>query len=254
MWDWASKLAELTRSDRPVAIVTVVSAVGSTPAGVGAKMLVLAGGEIFGTIGGGHLEQLATADAIACLATGESKTFRYPLGAKAGQCCGGVVETLVETLGTGPRLYLFGAGHVGQSVCRVLAGTPFAVHVIDERGEWLGADGLPAAVRRHPEPWDAFVDAARWDAQNTYVAIMTHRHDLDQEIVAKAIERPARYIGLIGSKTKWNRFRERLLARGVAEEKLARVKCPIGLDIGGKAPQEVAISIASELLKTLHGR
>lgn len=254
MWDWASKLSELRTGDRPVAVVTVVSAAGSTPAGVGAKMLVAQGGEIFGTIGGGHLEQLATADALACLASGESKTFRYPLGAKAGQCCGGVVETLVEALGTGPQLYLFGAGHVGQALCRVLAGTPFSVHAIDGRAEWLGADGLPGAVRRHAEAWDEFVDAARWDESKTYVAIMTHRHDLDQEIVAKAIERPARYIGLIGSKTKWNRFRDRLLARGVPEEKLARVKCPIGLDIGGKSPQEVAVSIAAELLKTLHGR
>jgi xanthine dehydrogenase accessory factor len=254
MWDWASKLSELRASDHPVAIVTVVSAAGSTPAGVGAKMIVAPGGEIFGTIGGGHLEQLAIADAGACLAAGESKTFRYPLGAKAGQCCGGVVETLVEVLGTGPQLYLFGAGHVGQAVCRVLAGTPFSVHAIDERADWLGANGLPREVRKHAEPWDEFMGGARWDASTTYVAIMTHRHDLDQEIVAKAIERPAKYVGLIGSKTKWNRFRERLLARGVSEEKLARVKCPIGLDIGGKSPQEVAVSVAAELLKTLHGR
>ena len=83
---------------------------------------------------------------------------------------------------------------------------------------------------------------------------MTHRHDADQEIVAHVVDRPARYIGLIGSKTKWSRFRERLGVRGVGEEKLARVKCPIGLDTGGKAPQEVAVSIAAELLKTLHGR
>src|SRR5262249_22827296 len=144
-------------------------------------------------------------------------------------------ETLVEVLGTGPQLYLFGVGHVGQAVCRVLAGTKFNVHAIDDRAEWLGAGGVPTEGRRHAEPGDEFVDGARWDATSTYVAIMTHRHDLDQEIVAKAIERPAKYIGLIGSTTKWNRFRERLLARGVSEEKLARVKCPIGLDIGGKA-------------------
>ncbi len=96
--------------------------------------------------------------------------------------------------------------------------------------------------------------AARWDEATTYVAIMTHRHDLDQEIVARVVDRPARYIGLIGSQTKWNRFRDRLLARGMPEAKLSRVKCPIGIDVGGKAPQEVAISIAAELLKTHHGR
>ena len=254
MWDWVRKLEELRQDGRPVAVVTVIGCSGSTPCTVGAKMVVLEGGEFHGTVGGGHLEQLALGDAAACLAGGESKTFRYPLGAKAGQCCGGVVDTFVEVVGTGPRLYLFGAGHVGQAVCRVLAGTPFHVHAIDERDEWMSAEKLPREVTRHVAPWDDFVRDARWDAEHTYVAIMTHRHDTDQDIVAAVIDRPAKYIGLIGSQTKWNRFRDRLRARGVVDEKLARVKCPIGVDIGGKAPQEVAVSIAAELLKTLHGR
>ena len=83
---------------------------------------------------------------------------------------------------------------------------------------------------------------------------MTHRHDIDEAIVADVVGRPARYLGLIGSPTKWRRFRDRLESRGVAEEALDRVKCPIGLDVGGKSPQEVAISIAAELLGVHHGR
>ncbi len=253
MWDWVRKLDELRAGGRPCALVTVVACSGSTPCTVGTKMIVTAN-EQFGTIGGGHLEKLAIDDARASLASGESKTTRYPLGAKAGQCCGGVVDAFFEVVGAAPRLYLFGVGHVGQALCRVLEGTPFEVHAIDEREEWIGAERLPQTVRRHAVPWDAFAAQARWDDERTYVAIMTHRHDADQEIVAHVVDRPARYIGLIGSKTKWSRFRERLGARGVGEEKLARIKCPIGLDTGGKAPQEVAVSIAAELLKTLHGR
>jgi xanthine dehydrogenase accessory factor len=254
MWDWVHKLDELRQGGRPAAVITVIGCAGSTPCTVGAKMIALEGGDFHGTIGGGHLEKLALADAAACLASSESKTFRYPLGAKVGQCCGGVVDTFVEVVGAGPRLYLFGVGHVGRAVCRVLDGTPFHVHAIDERDEWLRSSELPRGVTRHGEAWDDFVKSARWDAENTYVAIMTHRHDTDQDIVADVIQRPAKYIGLIGSQTKWNRFRERLGARGVTAEKLARVKCPIGVDIGGKAPQEVAVSVAAELLKTLHGR
>ncbi|HEY8039994.1 MAG TPA: xanthine dehydrogenase accessory protein XdhC [Polyangiaceae bacterium] len=252
MWDWLRKLAELGDGGTPAALVTIIRCTGSTPSAPGAKMIVLGDGTFFGTIGGGHLEQLVIDDARACVASGESKTFRYPLGATAGQCCGGVVETFVDSLHVGPRLYLFGAGHVGQALCRILSGTPFVVHAVDEREEWSGA--LPDDVRRHREPWDAFVRDAAWSGDQTYVAIMTHRHDVDEAIVADVVRRPARYLGLIGSETKWRRFRERLEARGVPREALDRVKCPIGLDVGGKSPQEVAVSVAAELLSVHHGR
>jgi xanthine dehydrogenase accessory factor len=253
MWDWVRKLDELRAAGTTVALVTVTGCSGSTPCTVGAKLIVTRDA-FFGTVGGGHLEKLVIDDARAALGEGASKTSRYPLGAKAGQCCGGVVDAFVEVIGLAPRLYLFGVGHVGQALCRVLDGTPFDIEAIDERDEWIASDRLPSSVRRRAMPWDAFVAECKWDAERTYVAIMTHRHDVDQEIVADVIARPARYIGLIGSKTKWARFRERLGARGVSDDALARVKCPIGLDTGGKAPQEVAISVAAELLKTLHGR
>jgi xanthine dehydrogenase accessory factor len=252
MWDWLSKLAELSERGTPEALVTIVRCTGSTPARPGAKMIVLADGTFFGTVGGGHLEQLVIDDARATIAAEEGKAFRYPLGATAGQCCGGVVETFVESLNVGPQLYLFGAGHVGQALCRVLVGTGFAVHAIDERREW--SDSLPGTVERHAVPWDAFVADASWSAERTFVAIMTHRHDVDEAIVADVVRRPARYLGLIGSQTKWRRFRERLEARGVPAEALDRVHCPIGLDIGGKSPQEIAVSVAAQLLSVRHGR
>src|SRR5579859_7074973 len=148
---WLRKLGELDEQGTPAALVTVVRCQGSTPAAPGAKMVVLADGTFVGTVGGGHLEQLVIEDAVTCLAACESKTFRYPLGAAAGQCCGGVVETFVDVLGTGPQLYLFGAGHVAQALCRVLVGTPFVVHAVDERDDWMGA--LPDGVRRHAVPW-----------------------------------------------------------------------------------------------------
>jgi len=254
MWDWIAKLGELRAGGKPFAVVTAIRCDGSTPCTAGAKMLVTAGAEaeFFGTIGGGHLEQLALADARGAIAAGGARTFRYPLGAKAGQCCGGVVELLVEVVGGGPELWIFGAGHVAQALARTLEGTPFAVHAIDEREDWL--DRMPSHVRRHARTWDEALGDLRFDESRTFVAIMTHRHDVDQEIVAAVVARPARYLGLIGSETKWRRFRERLEARCVKAEALARVKCPIGLDVGGKSPQEVAVSIAAELLKVHHGR
>lgn len=253
MWDWVRQLAEWSRDEVPFAVATVTGCQGSSPAAPGAKLLVRADGPFHGTVGGGHLEQLVLADARTCLDRGEPRSFRYPLGAKLGQCCGGVVDVFVEPVNHGPRLYLFGAGHVGQALCRTLEGTPFRIHLVDERPEWLHGERVPASVVRHEEPWDVFAARAVWDARRTYVAVMTHRHDVDQDIIAFAVDKPARYVGLIGSKTKWARFRQRLEARGVTAGQLQRVQCPMGVEIGGKSPQEVAVSIAAGLLQVHHG-
>lgn len=254
MWNWVAKLEELRKSNVPVACVTVTANTGSTPRDVGAKMLVIAGGEFFGTVGGGRLEELALADARKCLEEESSKTIRYPLGAKTGQCCGGVVDLFFEVMNVGPQLYLFGAGHVGQAICKVLEGTPFHVHLIDERKEWVDSPSVPPGVSKHETEWDDFAKGAPWSEKKTYVAIMTHQHDLDQDILAYVMKKPARYIGLIGSESKWKRFKQRLSERGFTDAEFARVECPLGLDIGGKAPQEVAISLASKMLKIHYGR
>lgn len=256
MWDWITKIAELRREAAPAVLVTITGCSGSTPRELGAKMIVLADGRFFGTIGGGNLENLAIDDARAMLAAGKSgcEGFKYPLGAKTGQCCGGSVEVMMETLNTGPRLYLFGAGHVGQALSRVLEGTPFVVHVVDERAEWIDSAGVSAAAIRHRMAWDAFVEEASWSERDVYVAVMTHGHDADQDIIEAVAGRPNRYVGLIGSRGKRERFRKRLEMKDFPGGLFDRVHCPIGLDIGGKAPQEVAISVAAELLKVHYGR
>jgi xanthine dehydrogenase accessory factor len=255
-WDWLSRLDALRRSSTPAALVTVTGGTGSAPRDAGAKMVVLEDGSFFGTIGGGHLEKLAIEEACKLILTGESKTIRYPLGAKTGQCCGGVVDLFFEILNTGPDLYLFGAGHVGQAIARTLEGTPFTVHVIDERGQWVQAPQLPAGVVRHECEWDEFVSGARFDQDRTYVSILTFRHDLDEKILEDILrhERPTRYLGLIGSRAKWERFKQRLTQRGLPEAALGRVRSPIGIEIGGKSPQEIAISLAAELLGIHHGK
>jgi xanthine dehydrogenase accessory factor len=254
MWNWVAELERHRRAGQPLALVTVTQSSGSTPREAGAKMIVFPDGRISGTIGGGNLEFQAIRDAQTSLAEEKARTVKYPLGAKTGQCCGGTVELLFEVLNVGPRLYLFGAGHVGQALCRTLAGTPFAVHVIDDREEWIDSKSLPDEVIRFHGDWDEFADQARWDGKNTHVAVMTHRHDLDLEIVEGLLEKDFRYLGLIGSRAKWVRFKQRLLFKGIGEASLSRVTSPIGLKLGGKAPQEIAISVAAELLQLRAGR
>ena len=250
--DWAQALIDLRASGHPVAVVTVVKVEGSTPRDTGAKMLVTAEGLAWGSIGGGKLEALAIEDAQACLQAGEPAYQRYPLCVKAGQCCGGNTEVFIEVLGRGPLLYLFGAGHVGRALCHVLRGTPFAVHLVDPRPDWVHSPELPSGLTRHGGPWEAFVAQAEWSPR-VYAAVLTHSHDLDLAVIRDLALRETAYLGLIGSKTKWARFQSVLKADGLAQARLERIRCPIGLDLGmGKAPQEVAIAIAAQLLKSLN--
>ena len=221
-WNWIAMLAQYQSQGRPLALVTVTQCTGSTPRDTGAKMIVLKDGEFHGTIGGGHLEELAIRDARACIEANTSKTIRYPLGARTGQCCGGIVELLMEVLNNGPRLFLFGAGHVGRALCRALVGTPFTVHLIDERGLVdVGGDprGSRAPSGGMAGDFDDTLGVLPWEEKKTFVAIMTHRHDLDQEIVKHMVDKKTAYIGLIGSQRKWESFKQRLTERGTSEEK-----------------------------------
>jgi xanthine dehydrogenase accessory factor len=248
MWNWLETLNKLQRHNQAHALVTVTQNGGSTPRNVGAKMVVLPNGEFFGSIGGGNLEKLIIEQSLRQLEVGESKTSTYPLGTKAGQCCGGVVEVLIESLNTGPSLYLFGAGHVGRAVCDALKGTPFQVHVIDPRPEWIDKEGLPEGVVKHKQDWTEAIKSLSFDNKNTFAAIMTHSHEVDQEILVALMKTEHRFLGMIGSNSKWDRFQRRLKEKGISQDELDRVHCPIGLNTGGKAPQEVAISLASQLL------
>lgn len=249
MWNWIDKLAALRKTGKRFAIATVTNVAGSTPREVGAKMLVCDDGAFFGTIGGGKLEQLALEDALRAIDTGLSKSVKYPLCIRTGQCCGGSVDMFFEVVNNGPLLYLYGAGHVGQALCSVLDGTPFYIHLIDERSEWLETETLPKNVVRHKKCFEDFNAQAEWDEGRVYVAVMTHLHDLDLAIVADVVRRKNRFVGLIGSQTKWARFTQRLRAMELSDERIERITCPIGLKTGGKAPKEVAVSVAAQLLQ-----
>jgi xanthine dehydrogenase accessory factor len=257
VWNWINKLEELRLSSTPVVMVTVTRCTGSTPREAGAKMLVLPDGQFFGTIGGGHFEELALGEAVRVFAEGVSKSIRYPLGAKTGQCCGGTAELFFEILNDGPSLYIFGAGHVGRAVARTMAGTPFFIHLIDERDQWINSREIPSEVIRHQADWSEVVDKISWDNRKSFVIVMTHRHDTDLKIVESLLNKSVRYVGLIGSESKWSRFKQRLKFKDPKfedEKILAQVRCPIGKKFGGKAPQEIAISIGGDLLEEFYGR
>jgi xanthine dehydrogenase accessory factor len=248
-WNWTRRVAELTARNEPFLLLTITHVVGSVPREVGAKMVVFPDGTFEGTIGGGGLELSALGDAREIAAQGKSATRRYALTPEQGHACGGTVEVFFEVMGSRPQLFLFGVGHVGQALCRVLDGTPFQVHAVDERAGWINASSLPEGVVRHPVPWRDFVAKAQWDRHSTHVVIMTWAQTLDEEILRAVVEKPLRFVGLIGSKRKWAEFRSRLVAAGVPCETADTVRCPVGLINAGRTPQEIAISIAAQLLE-----
>jgi xanthine dehydrogenase accessory factor len=243
---WLAALAAAERDNQPAVLVTVLAAKGSTPREAGAKMVVSANG-LAGTIGGGNLEYQCEAAARALLA-GDAEgpsTRDFPLGPALGQCCGGHLTVLFEVLRP-PKLHvaLFGAGHVGKALVKLLADLPCRVSWIDPRPEALPADPPPNVIPvRVAEP-ARFVSTL---SPSTLVLVMTHDHQLDFDIVAEALMCPGLLaVGLIGSATKRARFVGRLARQGIDA---ARLICPIGLPgIGSKEPAVVAVSVAAQIL------
>ena len=250
----------------PAVLVRVERAQGSVPREVGAWMAVWPDAQV-GTIGGGQLEWQVLARAREALAAGLSlhDEVRFALGPSLAQCCGGVawlrfesvdasdLPTLEQRLATRQSaVALFGGGHVGQAIVRLLADLPFQVLWVDSRDEVFPPD-TPSHVRcEHSDP----VQAAVADlAPGSRVVIMSFSHAEDFEIVAACLRRQrARgdlpYIGLIGSKTKWASFQRRLRERGFSDAELGWVTCPIGVPgIGGKQPAVVAVAVVAQLLQ-----
>jgi xanthine dehydrogenase accessory factor len=252
MWDWIGKLDELRRQDQLAVLVTVIKSAGSTPRKQGAKMIVLPDGTFFGTVGGGVPEYYALEDAMKCFETMHGDKTAIPLKQRGEfPACGGTMELYMELINDNPRLYLFGAGHIAQSLCQVLDGTPFRLHLVDERDEWINAPSLPASVIRHQCRWSDFIEQANWCDKKSFVTIHTYNGAIDQQVLEEVLPHPARFIGMVGSKGKWIGIQKNLGDMGFD---LSRVRCPVGHDNGGKSPREIAVSIASQLLATYYGR
>ena len=251
-------------------LVTLHASRGSVPREKGAWMAVFAEGEV-ASIGGGHLEFQAIAEARRHLAGGAGTTLvRYALGPTLGQCCGGEVHLRFESVSATDiealrarlavayqAVALFGGGHVGHALVDVLARLPLAVMWIDSRDEIFPAS-LPSNINcQYSDPVQAEVASL---ASGSRVLIMSFSHAEDLEVVAACLTRQRLqadlpYVGLIGSQTKWATFQRRLAARGFSAQELAHVTCPIGVaGISGKEPEVIAVTVAAQILQTLPDR
>ena len=239
------------------ALATVVSATGSTPREATARMLVLPGGGTRGTIGGGKFESLVIEDARKLLdGRGLPFTKRYdflPEGPGTfGAVCGGTATVLLEVLERAPRLLVVGAGHCGRALARMAALAGWSVTVADERPEQLDPAAFPgdAALVRVSED---YADLPL-PYPDDYVALVSRGHVTDGRAFRRLRGAPVAYLGMMGSNAKKKALFDELRREGWSEAELARAHSPIGLDIGAESPEEIAVAIVAELVKTRRGR
>lgn len=266
---WLQAVVRLRERRTPGVLVTVTAVRGHAPRAAGAKMVV-AETDAWGSIGGGNLEATALERARAMLAVLLDGAPVEPEAFEAGltdrqanrhgrQCCGGQVRVLLEPLPVVPAVAVFGLGHVGLELARILARHDLEVHLVDSRAEALEPARLcpledaEARIHVHHAPVPELVLGQV--PAGTHVLVMTHDHAEDLALCDAALRSGhLGSVGVIGSSAKWSRFRQSLTAEGHDEQRIARIRCPIGLDgVPGKEPAAIAVAVAAHLLTQFAG-
>jgi len=249
------RLAELLDTGGAAALASVIGVSGSVPGREGMKLLMEQDGGVIGTVGGGALENEVLATAERVMEEGVPRRLRLSLRPSAGEAslgvCGGEMEVYVEPIGV-HTLYLFGAGHVAHAVSAVASRAGFRVVVFDEREEYATRERFPDAAELHVGPFRETFARVR-PGSTSYLCLVTRGHVTDEEVLELALAGAHRYVGMIGSRTKVAAIRRSLLAKGIDEDRLGRVRAPIGLDIGARTPGEIAVSIVAELILERYG-
>jgi xanthine dehydrogenase accessory factor len=241
--------ASLKRGER-VAIATVVKTAGAAPCGVGSKMLVRADGTTSGSFAGPNTDGRVAQEALQAIREGHSFLTHIHLDADQGEAvgsCGATLEVFFEVLRPEPRLIIAGAGYVAQALARLATALDFRIVVVDDRRDLadplvfgdkvqMTFGDIPQTIREL-EP-----DESSW------IVIVTRGHHLDKDALKAAIESNAAYVGMIGSPSKVKRIFKDLLKEGVSRDRLEQVYAPIGLDLGAETPDEIALSIAAEMV------
>ena len=250
MLDIYQEIVKLTAEGEEAALVTIVSTSGSTPREEGAKMLVKADGSILGTIGGGSLEARVCDEALEVIRKGKPKQlhFRLKEGEEPGMICGGDLEVFIEPILSSPTLYIFGGGHISLPLAKMGKLLGFKIAVIDDRAAFANPQRFPEAELTLAEDFNKAFPKLKID-KSSYIVIVTREHQYDELVLEWALGTQAKYIGMIGSRTKNKAIFSHLLARGVSQELLDKVHAPIGLEIHAQTPEEIAISILAEMVK-----
>jgi len=248
--NWSQAVAQLDRRGESFVIATLIVTRGSTPRNSGSKM-VITKDAIYDTLGGGHLEHKIIQHANQMLVKNQplQELKQFDLGIHLDQCCGGSTQVLFEAYEeTRVNIMLFGAGHVGQALQPLLASLPCKIIWVDERAGLFPKQTLAPNIEKLVTH-DPASQVEKMPANSFYI-VLTHKHQLDFDLCGQIFARnDFSYLGLIGSQTKWRRFKRRFLRDGISQDQLDRVSCPIGLkQVEGKLPAEIAIAIAAQVV------
>ncbi|MBS7622110.1 XdhC family protein [Candidatus Bathyarchaeota archaeon] len=246
------KITELIDRGETFAVATIIRAEGSTPRGVGTKMIIMRDQTTYGTIGGGCLESAAISEALKALEEQKPRIVSYTLEEEekggVGMRCGGKLELSIELVQPERVLMIIGSGHIASALTRLGKLVGFKVVVLDP---FASKEEFPEADLVLAKPVDSGVAEVKITSQ-TYVVIVT-RHQYDEAALREVINSEATYIGMVGSKNRVEMAFDTLKKEGVAESSLKRVYAPIGLDIGAETPGEIATSIIAEIIKHHRG-
>jgi xanthine dehydrogenase accessory factor len=246
--NWIEESVRLQQAGRPFAIATIVAVAGSTSRDAAAHMLVEPDGTIHGTIGGGSVEDDVIQQSIQVLQEGTPRLQEFINDGEDGRpMCGGKMQLFIEPFGVSRNLYIFGGGHVGSALARIMIPTSFNVTIIDEREDYP-RERFPGVNVIHADFSD-LPPQLIFNPLTSHIVVLTYSHEQDLKIVRNCLRKPWHYLGMIASRVKAKQIRETLLREGVDPELLKRLISPIGLPgVGSKEPAEIAVSIAAQLL------
>jgi len=251
------KIVSLRSSGIRAVLATIVARNGATPRKPAAKMLIDETGGQTGSIGGGSAERRVLEEVPEIIRTGNPKILRFDLSGKSPEenalFCGGIMEVYMEPIVPDTILYIFGAGHVAKALADIARLAGFSVAIIDDRKEYANVERFPHATAFYVDKWDKVLEKIEVN-DSSYVFISTREHHFDELCLKVALQSSAKYIGMMGSRKKIGLLKEYLEKQGIAPAEFQRVSVPVGLDIGAETPEEIAISIAAELVAARKNR
>ncbi len=249
--DLYDELCRLRRLGQKCAVATIVRVNGSIPSYQSAKLLVREDGSILGTIGGGCVEAEVWNAAREVIETERSRSLDFNLGQDVaydnGLICGGQLTIFVEPVIPQPRAIIFGAGHISKSICTFASAAGFAATVIDDRETYANRDRFPDADEVIAGEYENVFP--RLSVNHTaYIVIVTRGHRDDMRVLRWAVDQPARYIAMVGSRRKVLNVVREFEKEGVPRDAFERIQAPMGLEIGAISPEEIAISVVAEMI------
>lgn len=248
-------LQTLVQRGQSAVLCTVVRTRGAVPRRAGAKMLVYADGNILGTIGGGRMENLAISAALKVLGTGEARFEHYSLvNPQDGDpgVCGGTLEVFMDPIKPDPTLLVVGGGHIGVALVHLGQWLGFHVVLSDDRPEFCTPEAAPGADQYIPGDSKLLLTQFTFHPE-TYVVLVTRGVLQDVTLLPGILTRPNAYVGVIGSRKRWQTTVDQLTALGISEDQLGSIHSPVGLELNAETPTEIALSIMSEIVLLRRG-